>query len=501
MFSSRNAAVAAPVVQLRPEILRVPVWLRVSSLPFLGLFRLLRWLFRTPLVLALVLHFAALVAAGVAWGDAATLAVFTGSLVLVTVGAATWNRLRPESFRRYAVAVLRGEWRRMTHYRRIWADALETYKLTRTRRDKLQVPRLMWVTSSGPIDRLRVKLLRGQLVTEWIEQAPHLAQFFDVEKIRVVSVYGKTNRRQRQLVDVIAMRRDVLVNDVPPIEHELDLDQADNVDLKALPVALSEDGWVWKLRLLGNHLLIAGETGAGKGSVIWSIMKALGPAIRSGRVHVHGLDPKAIELTFGGSLFRRLVTPLGNDDPSDVYIEMLTELRDTMRARLQSMQGRSRLLVPSPEEPLHVILIDELAAVVAYVADRKKAEQINTLLGEILTQGRAPGVLVIAALQEPLKETVKLRGLFSVRIALRLAQANYVDMALGEGARANGAECDRIDQRTPGIAYVIIEGREEPGRVRFPYIDDDELRDLAHLYRPGSVAEVYPFPQATDTAA
>ncbi|GAA1979519.1 hypothetical protein GCM10009799_00820 [Nocardiopsis rhodophaea] len=40
------------------------------------------------------------------------------------------------------------------------------------------------------------------------------------------------------------------------------------------------------MRVHGTHVLVAGVTGSGKGSVIWSAVRAMLPAIRSGLVRV-----------------------------------------------------------------------------------------------------------------------------------------------------------------------------------------------------------------------
>jgi S-DNA-T family DNA segregation ATPase FtsK/SpoIIIE len=48
-------------------------------------------------------------------------------------------------------------------------------------------------------------------------------------------------------------------------------------DLKALPVGRREDGLPWLVRLHGTHLLIAGATGAGKGSLLWGLVRAMLP--------------------------------------------------------------------------------------------------------------------------------------------------------------------------------------------------------------------------------
>ncbi len=50
-------------------------------------------------------------------------------------------------------------------------------------------------------------------------------------------------------------------------------------DLRALPVGRREDGEPFTIRLHGTHLLIAGATGAGKGSYLWGLVRAMLPAM------------------------------------------------------------------------------------------------------------------------------------------------------------------------------------------------------------------------------
>ncbi|SFE30098.1 DNA segregation ATPase FtsK/SpoIIIE, S-DNA-T family, partial [Actinopolyspora alba] len=97
------------------------------------------------------------------------------------------------------------------------------------------------------------------------------------------------------------------------------------------------------------------------------------------------------------------------------------------------------------------------------------------------TQYRAVGGRVVAATQEPIKEVVPMRGLFPTKIALRLEEASYVDMALGEGVRERGAFADQIPDYMPGVAYVKTEGSREPLRVRAAYTGDDDITELVRF--------------------
>jgi DNA segregation ATPase FtsK/SpoIIIE-like protein len=56
---------------------------------------------------------------------------------------------------------------------------------------------------------------------------------------------------------------------------------------------------------------------------------------------------------------------------------------------------------PTVTDPLVVIIIDELANLTAYLTDRQLKDRIKAALGIVLSQGRAVGVHVVAAIQDP----------------------------------------------------------------------------------------------------
>jgi S-DNA-T family DNA segregation ATPase FtsK/SpoIIIE len=232
---------------------------------------------------------------------------------------------------------------------------------------------------------------------------------------------------------------------------------------------------------------VVGATGSGKGSVLWSVLDAAGPAIRSGLVQVWPIDPKGgMELALGRGLFHRFA--YGDLDRAEPYETEFAELLEAavavMRRRQGILRGKSRLHTPTPEEPLILVVVDELAAVTAYASDRDAKQRIGVALSLLLSQGRAAGVTVIGALQDPRKEVLAFRDLFPTRIAMRLTEAEQVALVLGPGARDRGARCDQISEALPGIGYVTLDGVAEPVRVRFPHITDGDIADLVHNYQP-----------------
>jgi hypothetical protein len=61
-------------------------------------------------------------------------------------------------------------------------------------------------------------------------------------------------------------------------------------------------------------------------------------------------------------------------------------------------------------------------------------------------------------------------------------------MVLGDGAREQGARCDRIPTGLQGVGYVRIDGVREPTRVRAGHVTDEDIARLVVDYaapRPG----------------
>jgi S-DNA-T family DNA segregation ATPase FtsK/SpoIIIE len=137
-----------------------------------------------------------------------------------------------------------------------------------------------------------------------------------------------------------------------------------------------------------------------------------------------------------------------------------------------------------------LVVVDELAALIAYAPDRDLRRRAEAALSLLLSQGRAAGVLVVAAVQDPGKDVVAFRELFPVRVALRLVEDVQVDMVLGRGARARGADADRIPPSSPGVGYVVLDGPPEPVRVRAGWVSDADLAAMARDYRCPTAAAV-----------
>ncbi len=204
-------------------------------------------------------------------------------------------------------------------------------------RGQPMLPVLDHVHRSGAVDLVRVGLVTGQAPADFEARAENLAHAFGARLCRIRAAEPGT-------VILELVRADTLADLIPALPIE------DQVDLAGLPVGRCEDGTPWRLRLIATHVLIAGATGAGKGSVIWSLIRALLPAIATGWVQVWALDPKRMELSFGRALFHRYACQAAT------MVELLEAAVAEMHQRAGQFGGRTRTFTPSAAFPFLVLV-------------------------------------------------------------------------------------------------------------------------------------------------
>ncbi|WP_187351931.1 cell division protein FtsK [Allosaccharopolyspora coralli] len=432
-----------------------------------------------------------------------TAPAFLGAGVLelgpVTVGSALagtaaaglgWYRAHPDSYDSYAGPVLRAFRRRWLRYVGTrWRDIMESCGLSKTKRntDHVLTPRLMRVRSAAPsIDTLYVRLLRGQSVKQFQDRHGELAAAFKADTLGITPVKPQvvaiTVVRGNPFADVIE------ATDIPA--------EASDVDFSAIELGEDEYGNTWTEPLAGNHWLGAGAMGSGKSSLIWNALRALGPAIRDRLVVVDMCDLKGgMETSQGRPLFDHYAT-----DPAHA-LEVIEAFRDELKDReaLLAEQG-ARTFTPSVQTPLRVLMIDELAMMTA-LGDASITRTATKVLAEILTQGRAAGFSVCVYVQEPTKDIVPIRDLFTRRMCLRALTALHPDMVLGDDARVRGAIADEIpaDPEHAGIGFRVDDRTRRPTRVRAGYVPDNGITELVATCTPDRAeSNVIALPETRD---
>jgi DNA segregation ATPase FtsK/SpoIIIE, S-DNA-T family len=380
---------------------------------------------------------------------------------------AAWSQLSPISFQQWVTQRIRTRWRIWWVYRHRWTAICALHGLTAKLDERTLVPALDSVTIGASSDVVVVRILTGQSVADWHNRAAALAEALRARRVTIRSIKPGE-------ISITTHHGDALANPVSLQRPSRDA----KVDPSRLRVGATEAAAWWRLPVLGQHILVAGATGSGKGSVLWSIIAALAPGVQVGWVRLLVVDPKG-GMEFGRG--QRLFTGFAHDN-AEHTLGLLRAVTTVMQQRAQRLRGHTRLHTPTPAEPLIVLIVDEIASLTAYIGDRKTRAEVEQLLGLLLSQGRAVGVSVIAAVQDPSKDVLPIRQLFSIRVGLRMTESTQTTMVLGAAARDAGAVCDQIPTSTPGVGYVCEDGNAEPIRVRAFHVTDPDIDYLGEHF-------------------
>jgi DNA segregation ATPase FtsK/SpoIIIE, S-DNA-T family len=393
-----------------------------------------------------------------------------------TVAGLGWYRAHPASYDRYAAPLLRSLRRRWLEYvGRRWADILTSCDLVMVNRrtEHVRVPRILRIRCASPsIDTIYVRLARGQKPGNFTDKAEELAAAFRAERVAVVKI-------RPQVVALIVERTNPFdPYPIPAVEIPYEIG---DVDTDAVEIGDTEYGEPFTIRIRGQHLLCVGATGSGKGSVLWSLLRSVGPLIRAGLVRIWMIDLKGgLETEAGAPLFYTRATTF------DDAVELVTAFRNNMRTKQDRLRASGkRKLTVSRDMPLDLLVIDEMAMLTA-LGDASRVRAAIKLLAEVMTQGRATGDSVAGFLQEPTKDVVPIRDLFTTRVCLAVTTIGHVDMVLGDGARLRGAIADEIplDDEHAGIGFVVQQRTRNPVRIRAAFTTDADIAELVDHCTP-----------------
>lgn len=404
----------------------------------------------------------------------ATLGLWVAIIVaLASVALVSWRLHSPETFeKRFATPARLLSWRLWAYiyWRRLCrrCGLSTSEQVTRRGKEGRQVtstrwfhPKLLGTEVSQTTLRLTVRARMGQTVEDLERAVPAIRDATGANSARAVVVSPGTLRIELVKREQLSTVRHA----APPMA----------VTTTRVTLGRREDGSDWILPLRGRHTLTVGCSGAGKGSVFWDIACGLGPSVAAGVVHLIGIDLKyGIELSIGAGLFTKIATTEADAVATLAGLEMLMDKRGNEMASL------TREHRPTKASPLVVLLIDELAGLTAYMSDPALRKEAAASLSRILTKGRALGIVVAAFLQDPRKEILPMRGLFTQTIALRLRSREEVTMVLGDGM-AEKAPAHRISPDRPGTGYIIAEDGHTT-KVRSDYWSDDQIRSTAGQY-------------------
>jgi len=237
--------------------------------------------------------------------------------------------------------------------------------------------------------------------------------------------------------------------------------------------------------------LFGGEPGSGKSGAANDLLlaAALDPAVR-----MYLADGKA-----GADItpFEQIAAMYDTDGDPDRLLEILQHIWNVEipeRRALAKEHGSRKLTedmaAVDPRVCLAVLLVDEWSSYGA-AAERKTREEMERLLRLIVQQGRALGIITLAATQKPDSDSVPtgIRDILSIRWAMRCMTPEASDTILGKGYAANGHNAQRILKSQRGVGIFMSGEAAEPELSRSDYYDDDEvalLLERAYALRQGA---------------
>ncbi|MGH7883922.1 MAG: FtsK/SpoIIIE domain-containing protein, partial [Candidatus Dormibacteraceae bacterium] len=245
--------------------------------------------------------------------------------------------------------------------------------------------------------------------------------------------------------------------------------------LEPLRLGTFEDGAPALLSLVpeaskGVSLLLAGQTGMGKSSLINIIVGSLA---NYRDVVLMGIDPQRTELGPWQAAFEPDCLVLEAGAKAERLLERLVAIM-SVRTKLLASQGR-RSWVPSANQPEIVLVVDEAADLVSMME----------LLFLLARKGRKVGIHLILATQRSSAKSLgewgtELSAQFGVKICLGVNSITDVNIVLGPGAAGEGWRADQMLAR-PGEFLIRSRHSEHssPRRARGYLVSDCEVEKWA----------------------
>lgn len=319
--------------------------------------------------------------------------------------------------------------------------------------------------SINPIgEQLRVEIPKGGQVRDLEKVAEPLAAILQVRELKI---YKDINNAA--FADIVIVRRDPLEN---KILKKDDLFNTIPTLWDSITIGIDELGNTVQLSLSERNVLIGGEPGAGKSAALSLLLSA---AALDKKVNLWLFDGKLVELAIWKDSAKASVG-IGVDEAIDVLKQLQIEMTHRYEYLLDN---RRRKITPMDGFSLEVIACDEMAYYLT-CPNRKHAQVFTELFRDIVSRGRAAGIIALAATQKPSVDIVpsSLRDLFSFRWAFRCTTPQASDTILGSGWASRGYSAANIDSSARGVGFLLHEGGY-PVRMKSYYLDDDFLLEIA----------------------
>ncbi|MFB9209562.1 FtsK/SpoIIIE domain-containing protein [Nonomuraea spiralis] len=244
-----------------------------------------------------------------------------------------------------------------------------------------------------------------------------------------------------------------------------------------VPAGVNGRGRAERLRLVDASLLVAGEPRAGKSAAVNGI---IGTAALAVTPKIHLFDGK-------GAGDHRPWRKIAHTTVKRNAQGLLAHLRK-MQAQMERVfdmldeAGGSTKLTPELCRQFGVdvelTVVDETRY---YVTSPHGAEIVEAMV-DIASRGPAAGILLVLATQRMTTDAIPgpLKGVCSLRWAMRCPDTTASNAVLGQGAAGAGYNASEIPRSHRGVGILDADG-SDPVKIRSYFLDDagTDLQDLA----------------------
>ncbi|WP_042375277.1 FtsK/SpoIIIE domain-containing protein [Neobacillus jeddahensis] len=223
------------------------------------------------------------------------------------------------------------------------------------------------------------------------------------------------------------------------------------------------------------NLLIFGEPGSGKSSILHVIISTLIQFYSADEIQFYMADFKQSELV----LYEDVDHVMNVSYQVKAFAPVLKHLKSELEKRGTLLRGhrvRHVNKLPKDKKPPHIVLVvDEFVMI--------KDDEIMSNLLQIASLGRAYGIYLILSMQRPSHKILStdVRGVLSVRMGFRT-----VDLRNAMIGDTPGSE--KISADEPGKFLLSL---NELIELRAPYLSEDEVEKIMEAYKSGKPKQMF----------
>ncbi len=232
------------------------------------------------------------------------------------------------------------------------------------------------------------------------------------------------------------------------------------------------------------HVLIAGQTGAGKSVAINTFLASLLFRASPSEVKLILVDPKRVELT-GYNDIPHLLTPVIVQPDKVVSAlrwvisEMDRRYKLFSEAGVRNLEGYNELS-GFQALPYIVVVIDELADIMLFAP-----AEVEDSITKIAQMSRATGIHMVLATQRPSVDVIT--GLIKANIPTRIAFA--VASQIDSRVILDGKGAEKLLGK--GDMLYLAPDQAKPMRIQGAYVSDKEINELVAFLKGQGIAPHY----------